>query len=98
MPFTIQVEPVELDRDFSIHQLTLHHGECGGGLISGDAIEKNAGLWHIQCSRCGVMNAIHVSASGTSAVAKTAVDGEQRTVDHWKEYDSVVAVRYQKIK
>jgi hypothetical protein len=98
MPFTIHVEPAELDRDFSIHQLTLHHGECVGGLISGDAIRKNARLWYIQCSRCGVENAINVSASGTSAIAKTAVDGEQRTVDHLKGYDSVVAVRYQKIK
>lgn len=99
MSFTIQVEPVDPGREFSIKDLTLHHGECGGGLCSGK--EEEEGLfheWHIKCSRCYAKTRIEVSESGTSAIARTAIDGEQRAVDTCYGCPPAVVVLYQSTK
>jgi len=95
MQLTIQVEPVNPDQDFTLNQLKLHHGECGGGLIKGKD-DGNKFFWDIRCSRCGIINSIRITADGTAAIAKTAIDGEQRTINHDRDWGGpVVAVRYQ---
>ena len=91
MSFTIEVEPVESHQDFSISDLKLHHAECGGGLLEESraaviaandiyAQEESSEFWRLQCTRCGVRNSIRVSEAGTALIAKTALDGEERSL------------------
>ncbi len=103
MSFTIEVEPVKSHQDFSISDLKLHHAECGGGLISGVELssaavnaasdlypkEESSEFWRLQCTRCGVRNSISVSEAGTALIAKTALDGEERSL----AYDCETKVR-----
>ena len=91
-PFTIEVAPVEGDQQFRVPDLTLYHGECGGGVLKGDSDFQV--YWTRNCQRCGMMTRIQVSDIGTALLARTAIDGKQRAIEWYTKYPGpVIATR-----
>lgn len=89
MSFTVKVK--EADEGTSFDELVLSHADCGGGFITTEKIEATIGknyktpkpknLLKLECSGCYQKVWIPIQSGGTAEIMKTAVDGQDRTID-----------------
>lgn len=78
--FTIQVKEPKKP-DFQASDLSLFHGECGGGAINKETSYPD--YWVLVCTRCHTKALVNVSAKGTAAISMTALDGKARPIEDY---------------
>lgn len=79
MSATIEVTARRADEDFSVTDLELFHGGCGGKLVIAGR-DNRTGWWDLQCKRCGANGGIHSGDNGTRYLVETAIDGQPRPI------------------
>ncbi len=92
MDFTIEVKGRGKEEEFKFGDLELFHKECIGGHIVHEYVKAN-NHWKLTCMRCDVCCHIAVSNDGTTAIVKTAIDGEKKAVKSLWDKQQLCVVR-----